>query len=182
MLEADDLEVDEDSTRNDREQDIKKKKPVFKPDKNQREDYDSDPFIFMNTLLYKGKCKALVLAVGDASSRDPDANKLSVDENTDLGKKLKNLGDQFMKYALLSSILILAVLMVRNLIEVAAGGELGRKVLNNVNICIVLIIVSVPEGLPLTIQISLAFSVFKMIKQSILVRDLNAPEKMGSIE
>jgi P-type E1-E2 ATPase len=46
----------------------------------------------------------------------------------------------------------------------------------------VLVVVSIPEGLPLTIQIALGFSVFKMIEQKILIRDLNAPEKMGSIE
>jgi len=42
--------------------------------------------------------------------------------------------------------------------------------------------VSVPEGLSLTIGISLAFSVMKMFGDKILVRNLDAPEKMGSIE
>jgi P-type Ca2+ transporter type 2C len=136
----------------------------------------------MNNLIMKGKCKVLVLAVGDSSSRNKEANKLSVDESTELGIKLKNLADQFMKYAIYSALLIFVILNVRMLIEVAAGGDLMRKVVNNFNICIILIVVSIPEGLPLTIQISLAFSVLKMIKQKILVRDLNAPEKMGSIE
>lgn len=86
-----------------------------------------------------------------------------------------------MKYALISAFVIFAVLTIRMLIEVAAGGSI-LKIVTNLNICIILIIVSAPEGLPITIQISLAFSVFKMIKQSILVRDLNAPEKMGSID
>tara|TARA_B110000285_G_C15120297_1_gene616700 strand:- start:1161 stop:1835 length:675 start_codon:yes stop_codon:yes gene_type:complete len=183
VIESDDLEVDEDETRNDDNQNIKKKRALSKPDRNQRSyDDDADPFLFMNNLVTKGKCKVLVLAVGDSSSRNKEANKLSVDESTELGIKLKNLADQFMKYAIFSALLIFVILNVRMLIEVAAGGDLMRKVVNNLNICIILIIVSVPEGLPLTIQISLAFSVFKMIKQQILVRDLNAPEKMGSIE
>lgn len=50
------------------------------------------------------------------------------------------------------------------------------------NIIIILIVVSIPEGLPLTIGISLAFSVMKMYKEGILVRKLDAPEKMGGIQ
>lgn len=42
-------------------------------------------------------------------------------------------------------------------------------------------VVSIPEGLPLTIGISLAFSVKKMYAQKILVRKLDAPEKMAGI-
>lgn len=42
--------------------------------------------------------------------------------------------------------------------------------------------VSIPEGLSLAIGISLAFSVGTMYKDKILVRELDAPEKMGAIE
>lgn len=46
-----------------------------------------------------------------------------------------------------------------------------------------MIIVAIPEGLPLTVGISLAFSVMKMYNSDkILVRKLDAPEKMGEIE
>lgn len=46
-----------------------------------------------------------------------------------------------------------------------------------------LIVVSIPEGLPLTIGISLAFSVLEMFNDDrILVRKLDAPEKMAGCE
>ena len=46
-----------------------------------------------------------------------------------------------------------------------------------------MIIVAIPEGLPLTIGISLAFSVLRMYHtDKILVKKLDAPEKMGEIE
>lgn len=51
-----------------------------------------------------------------------------------------------------------------------------------INFAVVLWMVSVPEGLSLTIGISLAFSVMKMYGDKLLVRKLDAPEKMGSIE
>lgn len=105
----------------------------------------------MNSLITRGKCKALVLCVGESSSRNKLVDKLEVNEDTALGKKLKNLGDQFMKYAIYSALFIFIVLNVRMLIEVAAGGSLSKKIAANFNICVVLIVVSVPEGLPLAI-------------------------------
>jgi len=47
---------------------------------------------------------------------------------------------------------------------------------------VVLVVVSVPEGLPLTIGVALAFSVMKMHRDKILVRKLDAPEKMGGVD
>jgi len=52
----------------------------------------------------------------------------------------------------------------------------------HVNLVVVLVVVSIPEGLPLTIGVSLAFSVMKMYRHRILVRRLDAPEKMGGAE
>lgn len=47
---------------------------------------------------------------------------------------------------------------------------------------IVLIVVAIPDGLPVTIGVSLAFSVNKMFKEKILVKNLEAPERMGGIQ
>jgi len=53
---------------------------------------------------------------------------------------------------------------------------------STINLTVVLAVVSIPEGLPLAIGVSLAFSVMKMYEDKLLVRKLDAPEKMGSIE
>ena len=47
---------------------------------------------------------------------------------------------------------------------------------------IIIIIVAVPEGLPMTIGLSLAYSVMRMKDDGILVKNLDAPEVMGSVE
>jgi Ca2+-transporting ATPase len=53
----------------------------------------------------------------------------------------------------------------------------------HINLVVVLIVVAIPEGLPLTVGVSLAFSVMKMYKDDrILVRKLDAPEKMAGCE
>jgi Ca2+-transporting ATPase len=156
------------------------------------QNYDCDPFLFMNSFVKEGNCKALVCCVGTNSSNGSKTKKLDLNNDTPLGHKLNNLADQFMKYALMSSGVVLLVLIFRMFIEVAAvsgddelsgaGVTILTKLTKHFNIFVVLIVVSVPEGLPLSIQISLGFSVFKMIEQKILVRNLDAPEKMGSIE
>ena len=43
----------------------------------------------------------------------------------------------------------------------------------------VLVIVAIPEALPLTVGVSLAFSVMKMYKDGILIRKLDAPERLA---
>lgn len=61
-------------------------------------------------------------------------------------------------------------------------GVLVGKIAGFLNIAVVLIVVSVPEGLPLTIGVSLAFSVMKMYSEKILVRKLDAPERLGGVD
>jgi len=49
-------------------------------------------------------------------------------------------------------------------------------------IAVTVIIVSVPEGLPLAVSISVAYSVSRMKKQDVLVKTLESPETMGRVE
>ena len=53
---------------------------------------------------------------------------------------------------------------------------------NALTLTITIVIVAVPEGLPMTIGISLAYSVMRMKDDAILVRNLNSPEVMGQVE
>lgn len=53
------------------------------------------------------------------------------------------------------------------------------QILNYFIIAVTVIVVAVPEGLPLAVTISLAFSVSKMFKENNLVRRLHASETMG---
>ena len=55
-------------------------------------------------------------------------------------------------------------------------------IIGYLTLSITIIIVAVPEGLPLTISLSLAYSVRRMKEDQILVKNLNSPEVMGTIE
>jgi len=118
---------------------------------------------------------------------------------------MERLSKQFTLGALASGVIILIILICMTLFEASYGDteyntdENGGKVKNpnyksswailisklplHVNLVVVLIVVSIPEGLPLTVGISLAFSVMTMFKSDrILIRKLEAPEKMAGCE
>ena len=57
--------------------------------------------------------------------------------------------------------------------------ETLKKIIEFVIIAITVIVVAFPEGLPLAVTISLAFSVMKMKEENNLVRKLEASETMG---
>lgn len=157
-----------------------------------------DPFLLAGCLLTRGQCKAVVCCVGKNSSRGDKQGKLETDVDTKLQSKLKNLADRFTVYALYSAGLVflaLTVTLIITLCNIEKGKKLpdGKpapgvaatlfsKLTAQINLCVVLIVVSVPEGLPLTVGVSLAFSVKKMFADKILVRELDAPERMGAVE
>ena len=56
-----------------------------------------------------------------------------------------------------------------------------KKLSESFSLVVVIMVVAIPEGLPMMIGLSLAFSVMRMNDDRILVRQLDAPEKMGSV-
>jgi Ca2+-transporting ATPase len=57
-----------------------------------------------------------------------------------------------------------------------------EKFVTNLTLAFVILIVVIPEGIPMTIGISIAYSVFDMYDNDhLLVRNLNAPEKLGLV-
>ncbi len=57
---------------------------------------------------------------------------------------------------------------------------IGRYILNTIMIAITLIVVAVPEGLPMSVSLSLALSMRRMLSTNNLVRKMHACETMGS--
>lgn len=86
-----------------------------------------------------------------------------------------------------SAIIILITAIVIQCVQTGVNDEVGsvifmKKLMENFTLAIILIMVSIPEGLPMTVAISLAYSTIRMFnKDHILVRDLSSPEKMGQI-
>ena len=58
--------------------------------------------------------------------------------------------------------------------------QVGTKILKIILLCIAIIVVAIPEGLPLAVTLSLAFAIAKMQEENNLVRFMTSCETMGT--
>lgn len=95
-----------------------------------------------------------------------------------MGKKIGYLG-------LVAGIFVVAVLIIRLLIHdiIDQGFDVSRdlpEIIKYLIIGITLLVAAIPEGLPLAVTLTLAFSMKQMHEEKILVRKLASCETMGS--
>lgn len=101
--------------------------------------------------------------------------------------KLKDLGDLISKYATYASVLIFVIMTVYQMISIAVSEnyfvalDTFTTILDNLQITIALLIVCVPEGLPLAVSMSMAFSIEKLIEDNLLMKNIEALEISGSV-
>ena len=144
------------------------------------------PILMSGTRILTGEGKFLIFVVGDSScvgkinallrSGDPEA--------TPLQEKLEAIARDIGKFGLISALFVLGILILRFIIDRAVEGLWDHSkhwtdLLNYFMISITVVVVAIPEGLPLAVTLSLAYSVKKMLKDNNLVRKLQACETMG---
>ena len=118
---------------------------------------DQSPFLFVDSYILSGTCKAVVCCVGENSTRGADDAKYDTrEEETELTEKLNNIEISLQFFAIIAAIVILAVSMVVIFLQVGindmvGGAEFTKKLVDNCVIALVMLIVSVPEGLPMTV-------------------------------
>lgn len=102
---------------------------------------------------------------------------------TPLNRQLDQLG----RWISTASFIIGALIIVGRLFYYFAFSDLPKDpififsfVLQSIMIAITLIVVAVPEGLPMSVTVSLALSMRQMLKENNLVRKLHACETMGA--
>jgi P-type E1-E2 ATPase len=86
---------------------------------------------------------------------------------------------------LIAAISILVLSMVVLLITVGSvdGKEFLKKFVDNLTLALIILIVAIPEGIPMTVGVSLAYSVLYMYDNDhLLVRDLTAVETLGLVD
>jgi Ca2+-transporting ATPase len=155
---------------------------------NKEATYPSDE-IMKGTIVIEGYCTAKVLKVGDATECGKVFEAAQVDEGdpTPLSEKLDTLADWITK----ASYVIAGLIIVGRLIVYfwmgdgdfsSAEGWISfiSYFLNTVMIAVTLIVVAVPEGLPMSVTLSLAFSMRKLMKENTLPRTMHACETMGA--
>lgn len=105
---------------------------------------------------------------------------------TPLNQQLSSLGKLISKASFIVAILIVLGRLIYYFFfaESAADGhdwlEIAEFVLGSIMLAVTLVVVAVPEGLPMSVTVSLAMSMRKMLKENNLVRKLHACETMGA--
>ncbi|XP_021724180.1 putative calcium-transporting ATPase 11, plasma membrane-type isoform X2 [Chenopodium quinoa] len=147
------------------------------------------PFLLCGTKVQDGSATMLVTAVGMKTEWGKLMETLSEggQDETPLQVKLNGVATIIGKIGLLFAVLTFLVLTIRFVIEKVVHDEISHwssedalKLLDYFAIAVTIIVVAVPEGLPLAVTLSLAFAMKKLMNDKALVRHLTACETMGS--
>ena len=144
-----------------------------------------DPFIISGGKVTEGIGTFLVTAVGVNSSHGRIIMSFQDEpQSTPLQMKLHGLADWIAKLALAAGLILFVVTFIRFLVQLSdiSGGASvkGQRFLQVFIVAVTIVVVAVPEGLPLAVTLALAFATTKMLKDQNLVRLLQACETMGN--
>ncbi|KAG8073912.1 hypothetical protein GUJ93_ZPchr0006g44349 [Zizania palustris] len=148
-----------------------------------------NPFLLSGTKVQDGSCKMLVTTVGMRTQWGKLMATLSEggDDETPLQVKLNGVATIIGKIGLIFAVVTFAVLTEslfrRKIMDgsyLSWTGDDALELLEFFAIAVTIVVVAVPEGLPLAVTLSLAFAMKKMMNDKALVRHLAACETMGS--
>ena len=147
-----------------------------------------NPFLLQTTLVAEGEGYAVVVAVGTNTFVGRTGLSMNIEKDlTPLQKKLETIAEQIGKLGLYCAILTFIAMSIRLLCKIFLAhsrqlddGQNLMDVLDAFIIGLTVVVVAVPEGLPLAVTISLAFSVGAMYEQNNMVKKLHASETMGN--
>ena len=147
-----------------------------------------NPFIVSSSECHDGSCLMLVTAVGPNSVFGRMKTMIEGDNEgiTPLQAKLSKLSTQISVLGAVVGVGTVAIMIIKHIVNFAMGN--GNATWNASDwmfivdafvIGVTILVVAIPEGLPLAVTIALAYSVKRMMKDNNLVRHLNACETMG---
>jgi Ca2+-transporting ATPase len=144
-----------------------------------------DPFILSGAKVSEGVGTFLVTATGIHSSYGKTMMSLREDsEVTPLQSKLNVLATYIAKLGGAAALLLFVVLFIEFLVRLKSSNttpaERGQNFLDILIVAITVVVVAVPEGLPLAVTLALAFATTRMLKDNNLVRLLRSCETMGN--
>ncbi|KAL4607816.1 hypothetical protein ACB092_09G202100 [Castanea dentata] len=151
--------------------------------------YEEKPFLLSGTKVQDGSGKMLVTTVGMRTEWGKLMETLNEggEDETPLQVKLNGVATIIGKIGLTFAVLTFLILLGRYLVEKALNNEFtdwsssdALTILNYFATAVTIIVVAVPEGLPLAVTLSLAFAMKKLMEERALVRHLSACETMGS--
>ncbi|KAH6673701.1 calcium-translocating P-type ATPase [Halenospora varia] len=144
-----------------------------------------DPFILSGSKVAEGVGTFLVTAVGVHSTFGKTMMALREEtEATPLQQKLNVLAEYIAKLGGAAALVLFVVLFIKFCVQLKGStqtaSEKGQSFLQIFIVAVTVVVVAVPEGLPLAVTLALAFATTRMLKDNNLVRVLRACETMGN--
>lgn len=144
--------------------------------------------ILRSTMVMNGRGTAVVTAVGDATEIGKVAQKSteSTSVKTPLNIQLDKLAKLISKIGTIVSVAAFVIFLVHDILtnSIWLGNDyfgMMHIVLNYFMMAVTLIVMAVPEGLPMAVTLALALNMRRMLKSNVLVRKLHASETMGAV-
>jgi Ca2+-transporting ATPase len=141
--------------------------------------------LLKGTYVTAGKGRMLAGAVGDSAQMGLIAASLGIDHatRTPLEMKLEELAGVISRFGYAMAILICGALLIRGFLTGEVSGltiDTANNILHYFMLAVVIVVAAVPEGLPMSVALSLSLAMRKMTRANCLVRRLIACETIGS--
>lgn len=180
LCEAVELRVDESSLTGE----SSCKKTVNEQDFDKEATFPSNK-VYKGSNVLEGEAVCEVFAVGDATEAGKvfEASRIDNSIRTPLNEQLDKLGSLISKISYTIAILIV---VGKCALYFTSGQEFEimkfmAYMLESLMVAVTLVVVSVPEGLPMAVTLSLAYSMGRLLKSNSLVRKMHACETMGAV-
>lgn len=190
------LKVDQSVLNGEAKEALKKAVPEnYIEDKNEKMDFLNIYKVFRGSVVYSGNGIMKVTVVGDKSVYGQIASELQGEEERESPLKLKlgKLAEDISKFGYIGGILIAVSLLFQRIVihnnfeidKIIAYCSnwmgLFNDIVHAVILAVIIIVMAVPEGLPLMIAIVSALNMSKMLKDNVLVRKIVGIETAGSL-
>lgn len=182
LVEAISLTINESTLTGEPEVDKTTNEKYFEPEAT----YPSN-IVLRGTMVIDGYGVMVITAVGDKTETGQVTEQSTIESNeqTPLDRQLTRLSHMIGKVGIVLSVLIFGVMISK---AIFVGGmldgswiEISRDLLHVFMVSVAIIVMAVPEGLPMSITLSLAMSMRRMLKTNNLVRRMHACETMGAV-
>ena len=145
-----------------------------------------DPFIFSGSKIAEGLGTFLVTATGVNSNYGKILLALKEEPSqTPLQARLNKIAKAIAWFGFAAALLLFSILFIKFLVQLphdsSTPPQKGQNFLRILIISLTVLVIAVPEGLPLAVTLALAFASNRMLKDNILVRQLQACEIMGNV-
>ena len=146
---------------------------------------DAQARVLKGSFVTAGKGRMIAAAVGDSAQMGVIAASLGIDHatRTPLEHKLEELAGIISKFGYAMAVLVCGTLFIRGVMLGEVTGfnlDTANNVLHYIMLAVVIVVAAVPEGLPMSVALSLSLAMRKMTRANCLVRRLIACETIGS--